>query len=1080
MAVWSPIGVETLVNDDTAGVQQTTFDSHRAVASDRNGSYVVVWSGSGPGDADGIYARRYDASGPLGATFQVNTTVAGVQTEAAVSMDGAGRVVVVWSSGGQDGGGWGVYAQRYDAAGVAQGSEFRVNDTVAGNQYQPSVAANTAGDFVITWTGENTDAQGLGIAAKRYNAAGVSAGGEFDVNTYTSGDQIHSRVAMADAGNFVVVWQSDYTATSSTGIFAQRFNAAGARVGSYDVVNTTTSSFQRGPAIGMSGAGAYVIAWTSDGQDGSGNGVYAQRFSAAGSAAGGEFPVNTTTAGNQQFPSVAVDNDGTFAIGWQSEAQDGSGWGVYAREYTAAGVSAGGEFRVNTTTAGAQQNITVATVGGGNVVAAWSGAGAGDADGVFLQNYAAGGLRGNYFDNSDFTGPRVSRVDPTINFDWGTGSPSPSIAADTFSVRWTGEIRPQYGETYTFYTKSDDGVRLWVNGALVVENWTLHPVTEDTGTIPLAAGQWYSIVMEVYENLGYAVAQLEWSSASQARQIVPQSRLRPTNTVPQSAGDAYSVPAGGTLAVTAPGVLANDTDADGDSITASLVTGPSHGTLSLNTDGSFTYVPAAGFSGTDTFVYRTSDAIGGSDTAVVTIDVIALPGITVSPTSGLVTGESGSSASFTVVLNSRPTAAVRIDLSTSIAGEGVLSTSSLFFDPSNWNVPQSVTVTGVDDAVDDGDRSYLVVTADAISADPLYDGINAADVSVTNLGLAPTPPPIAADDRYHGRSGTRMHVRNGGVLANDTSPGGLSLTAVLLQAPGHGTFSLASDGRFDYTPAARFVGTDSFTYAVMDSTGHSDVGEVWLVIEASPVDADPVVVPPPVVVPLPRGPDKPSELEESEERKEDRVIIVVRPPTAKPPSTSHWQPPAAASVQGESRARSSSGARREVVPPNPPVPVQVVRRNAFREELGRGGDVEEMDDLGDGLSVAMNGDHPGTVRDVRDDEGDRTPSAFATAARPLVARMDAMAKQMASAEASQGAAIRTVSQIAMAMTAGYVVWSLRGASLLASLLTSIPLWRSLDPLPILESRAAKPLVKKARRKDKRKKDDDEKLGTLIN
>src|SRR5688572_15539530 len=70
------------------------------------------------------------------------------------------------------------------------------------------------------------------------------------------------------------------------------------------------------------------------------------------------------------------------------------------------------------------------------------------------------GLRGEYFDNRDFTAPKLTRVDPTINFNWGTGSPDPTVGADTFSVRWTGRVSPRYSETYRFYTTSDDGVRL--------------------------------------------------------------------------------------------------------------------------------------------------------------------------------------------------------------------------------------------------------------------------------------------------------------------------------------------------------------------------------------------------------------------------------------------------------------------------------------------------------------------------------------------------------------------------------------------------------------------------------------------
>src|SRR3954471_23469605 len=90
MAAWSPVGPETLVNDITSGVEQTTFASHKSIASDDNGHYVVVWSGNGTGDNDGIYARRFDASGPLGPSFKVNSFVTGVQAEAAVAMDNSG------------------------------------------------------------------------------------------------------------------------------------------------------------------------------------------------------------------------------------------------------------------------------------------------------------------------------------------------------------------------------------------------------------------------------------------------------------------------------------------------------------------------------------------------------------------------------------------------------------------------------------------------------------------------------------------------------------------------------------------------------------------------------------------------------------------------------------------------------------------------------------------------------------------------------------------------------------------------------------------------------------------------------
>ncbi len=135
------------------------------------------------------------------------------------------------------------------------------------------------------------------------------------------------------------------------------------------------------------------------------------------------------------------------------------------------------------------------------------------------------GLSATYYNNIDFTGTTVARADPTVDFNWGSGAPAAGIAADTFSVRWTGQVEAQFTQTYTFYTQSDDGVRLWVNGQQLVNNWTDHSTTENSGTISLTAGQRYDIRMEFYENGGAAVARLLWSSASTPKAVIPRARL---------------------------------------------------------------------------------------------------------------------------------------------------------------------------------------------------------------------------------------------------------------------------------------------------------------------------------------------------------------------------------------------------------------------------------------------------------------------------------------------------------------------------------------------------------------------------
>jgi PA14 domain len=137
------------------------------------------------------------------------------------------------------------------------------------------------------------------------------------------------------------------------------------------------------------------------------------------------------------------------------------------------------------------------------------------------------GLQGDYFNNMFLTEPpSTTHAQEAVDFTW-PGSPTIGIPADNFSVRWTGEVEAVYSETYTFYLVSDDGVRLWVNGQEIVQNWTEHGVTEDSGNITLMAGQKYDIKLEFFEKGGEAIARLQWSSPSQIREVVPASHLYP-------------------------------------------------------------------------------------------------------------------------------------------------------------------------------------------------------------------------------------------------------------------------------------------------------------------------------------------------------------------------------------------------------------------------------------------------------------------------------------------------------------------------------------------------------------------------
>ncbi|HYE07607.1 MAG TPA: PA14 domain-containing protein [Planctomycetota bacterium] len=150
------------------------------------------------------------------------------------------------------------------------------------------------------------------------------------------------------------------------------------------------------------------------------------------------------------------------------------------------------------------------------------------------------GLTAVYHDDMGLADPRFTRVDPTIDFDWGSGSPDQRIGADTFSVRWTGSVEAVYSEQVEFITTSDDGVRLWIDGQLVIDQWTNHPPTQHSGVITLTAGRRHALRMEFFENGGGATARLEWRSARQARQVVPRGRLFSGGGIPEDGDGALA------------------------------------------------------------------------------------------------------------------------------------------------------------------------------------------------------------------------------------------------------------------------------------------------------------------------------------------------------------------------------------------------------------------------------------------------------------------------------------------------------------------------------------------------------------
>ena len=138
---------------------------------------------------------------------------------------------------------------------------------------------------------------------------------------------------------------------------------------------------------------------------------------------------------------------------------------------------------------------------------------------------AGNGLQAQYFNNANLSGVALVQTDASVDFDWGTGSPDVSISSDQFSVRWSGQIEPEFTESYSFIVNADDGARLWVNGQLLIDEFSSGSVVDATGTIDLIQGRKYDVQLEYREDVGEASVSLQWSSASLAEEVIPAERL---------------------------------------------------------------------------------------------------------------------------------------------------------------------------------------------------------------------------------------------------------------------------------------------------------------------------------------------------------------------------------------------------------------------------------------------------------------------------------------------------------------------------------------------------------------------------
>ncbi|MBF0325556.1 MAG: tandem-95 repeat protein [Alphaproteobacteria bacterium] len=363
-------GSEFRVNTNAVGDQ-----TRPSAAVLEDGSFVITWvsASNADGSWEGIFAQRYNSDGTkAGGEFRVNSYSDYDQTNPRVAALAGGGFVVTWNSIYQDGNTNGVFAQRYDSLGIKLGGEFQVHTTTFGEQGAPqAITALPDGGFVVAWQSWNgQDGSGAGIYAQRYDGSGNRVGAETRINSTTAGDQTSPTLTSLADGGYVVAWHGPDG--NSNGIYGQRFGADGIAVGGEFRINRTILNSQDSASVTGLADGGFVVTWSSSGQDGSGSGVFGQRFDIAGQPIGGEFQINTYVSSNQGAPWVAANVGGGFSVAWYSQGQDGGPLGVYAQNFDAVGTKLGGEFCLAVNRAFSEYHATLAARPDGGFVAAWS------------------------------------------------------------------------------------------------------------------------------------------------------------------------------------------------------------------------------------------------------------------------------------------------------------------------------------------------------------------------------------------------------------------------------------------------------------------------------------------------------------------------------------------------------------------------------------------------------------------------------------------------------------------------------------------------------------------------------------
>lgn len=413
-------------NDFLMNVNEKGPQTTPTISMAPDGKTIVVWAGpfvpsrGGESGAEGteeegiessgghqpsLFGRIFDSAGSgdiqpgtdalnvNGLEFQIAVVGAGEDTPNAATVLSDGNFIVAWASfeNPEDASGYGIYGQIVAPDGTLIGAKFLINQTTVGYQTNPVVTALPNGGFAVVWQSEvrgelENDPSVESIFGRIFTNDGSGtfiAGEEFScIPPSKSGNQTHPTIASDSLGNFIVAWESDAQESDEdiTEIYAQRFSATGTAIGAIFRVNTNTDTAQVSPKVAMNANGQFAIAWVSDhnianDENDTEKSIFVRWFNADGVAPNPEFLATVYVKDAQEAPSIGIDAAGDMVVAWQSINQatgTGPSWDVFARQFRPDGTSPQAqEFQVNETSPKPQRFASIGVDEFGRFAIAW-------------------------------------------------------------------------------------------------------------------------------------------------------------------------------------------------------------------------------------------------------------------------------------------------------------------------------------------------------------------------------------------------------------------------------------------------------------------------------------------------------------------------------------------------------------------------------------------------------------------------------------------------------------------------------------------------------------------------------------